>query len=117
LLLISFFFLVLSDVLLLSYYEIESDKKDGHSTIAVKFGRRVTVKFIFINLLVVFAVCIFIFSSSDQFIFRAIAKLFLFMGLVETFILGFPGVFKKHDLYRYLAEWVFWIPGLAILFL
>jgi 4-hydroxybenzoate polyprenyltransferase len=115
-LLIAFFLLVLSDVLLLSHYEIESDKKDGHSTIAVKFGRRVALKFIYINLLAVFAVCIFVISSSELFGFRASAKLFLFMGFVEILILGFPGFMKKHDLYRYLAEWVFWIPGLAILF-
>jgi 4-hydroxybenzoate polyprenyltransferase len=117
LLLITFFLLVLSDILVLSYYEIESDKKDGHSTISVKFGLKLTFKFIFINLLTVFAICIFVISSSELFLFRAIAKLFLIMGLVVMIILGFPGVMKKYDLYRYFAEWVFWIPGLAILFL
>ena len=50
---IIFFLLVLSDALLLSFYEIDSDKKDKHSTMAVNLGRSGTRNIILLILLMV----------------------------------------------------------------
>lgn len=113
--LITFFLLVLADVLLLSYYEIDSDKKDNHSTITVKYGQAVTKKIILTLLLNVFVLSAFIIFSNEIFLHRVIAKLFLIMGLIQVLIIGFPRIFIKNYLYRYIVEWIFWIPGLALL--
>ncbi len=114
-LLIIFFLLVLSDVLLLSFYEIDSDKKDKHSTMAVNFGKSGTRNIILLILLMVFATSIFIIFSDDIMMYRTIAKLFLIMGLIQIFIIGFPVILIKNNLYRYFVEWIFWIPGLMML--
>lgn len=114
-LLIIFFLLVLSDVLLLSFYEIDSDKKDKHSTMAIIFGQAATKKIILTILLLVFVSSIFIIYTDNIMLHRMIAKLYLIMGLVQVFILEFPAIFLKNEIYRYFVEGIFWIPGLVLL--
>lgn len=115
LLLIAFFLLVLADVLLLSFYESESDKKDNHITIAVKYGKSVTLNLIYVLIFLVFGISIFLISTNEIFLFRSVAKLFLIMGLLEIIIASFSDFFEKKKIYRYFIECLFWIPGLVIL--
>jgi len=114
-LMIIFFLLVLADVLLLSFFEVGSDQKDNHPTIAVKFGQAVTTKIIFTLIFVVYILSIFIIFSDELFLHRSIAKLYLFMGLIQIIIIGIPQFFEKNKLYRYIIEIVFWIPGFIML--
>lgn len=115
LLLIIFLLLVLSDVLLLSYYEVESDRKDNHSTFTVIYGKPLTAQMITIILLIVFSSSIFIIYSHELFLYRVAVKIFLLMGMLEIVTLSFSHVLEKDKIYRYIIELVFWIPGLILL--
>lgn len=110
-----FLLLVLSDVLLLSYYEVESDRKDSHSTFTVKYGKPLTARMIILILLIVFGASIFIIYSHELFLYRVAAKLFLVMGLIEIILLRYSSVLGENKIYRYIIELVFWIPGLVLL--
>lgn len=114
-LMIIFFLLVLADVLLLSYFEVGSDKKDNHSTLSVKFGQSATNKIIFTIIFSVYILSIFVIFSDELFLHRSIAKLYLLMGFIQIIIIGLPKLFEKNNLYRYIVELVFWIPGLILL--
>jgi len=114
-LMIIFFLLVLADVLLLSFYEVGSDKKDNHSTITAKFGQAVTTKIIVTIIIAVYLLSFFIIFTDELFLHRSIAKLYLFMGLIQIIIIGVPQFFEKNKLYRYIIELVLWIPGFIVL--
>lgn len=114
-LIIIFLLLVFVDVLLLSFYDLKSDTYDGHQTITVRYGRKATTRLIITILMIIFILCIYIIVTNDLFLYRVVAKLFLIMGLIEAILIGFPEYFKKNNLYQYIIELVFWIPGLIIL--
>ncbi len=113
--LVGFFILVLTDLLVFSFYESETDKLDGHNTLVLNLGRKRTAKLIFVNITIVFITSIgLIIFGQDQLVLAA-AKIYLIMALIIAGLVVFQDRLRNHLLYRYIGELIFWLPGLALL--
>lgn len=115
LLLAGFFILVLADILLLSYFEMESDIKDYHQTWTVKYGKKKTKQLIWVLLGLTNIICFYLLINNSHELEKIAAIIYLLMA---TFIMGmisFPEKLEKNLLYRYIVEFVFWLPGLILL--
>lgn len=106
-----FFMLVLADVLLLSYYERETDTLDGHATLAVAFGNPLARQVILVLCLGAFGLAVLLFLHAAPIMQFAGIILGSMTLMIQAMIL-FEPVFRRHEIYRYLAELVFWLPGL-----
>jgi len=116
LILIIFLLLVLADVLVLSYFEVDSDRKDHHQTIAVKYGEKNTSQIIVVLVFISFLLNIYLMVFASEHIHQIIAKLFMIMGMILILLLSFPKFFRKNEIYRYIVECLFWIPGLMAIY-
>jgi hypothetical protein len=116
LLFIIFLLLVLADVLVLSYFEIDSDRIDSHQTFAVKYGEIKTRQVIVILVFITLFLDIYLVVFESKHLYRIMAKLFMMMGLILMLLLSYPKFFRRNEMYRYLAEALFWIPGLMAIY-
>ncbi len=112
---IVFFFIAFADILIFSLYEEKTDRIDKHNSFAVNFGSKLTNALIYILIAIAFLLCIFqiIFESRVEYIFAS--KIFMLMGLFLLVLISYPAKFRKDDLYRFIGEMIFWLPGLALL--
>ncbi|MEZ5083436.1 MAG: hypothetical protein R2750_08310 [Bacteroidales bacterium] len=116
LLLFGFFILALADILLLSYFELDSDIKDNHVTWAVKFGKRKTKQMIRALLGIINIICVCLFVANSRELEKIAGIIYLLMATLIMGMISFPEKFEKQFLYRYLVEFVFWLPGLMLFF-
>jgi len=105
-----------SEGILLSGFELEEDLRNKHTSFATMFGKRVAG--IFVTILLIFVI------SSDVFLFfygsySLTIKVSLIiqtsMSLILFLLQFFPEHFYRHQLYRYVGEFTFWLPGLILL--
>lgn len=113
--LLVFFILVLTDLFVFSLYESEADQLDGHSTLAVNLGKKLTERLILINITLVFVFSITLFIYGQDQIILVAAKVFMIMAIVLTGLVVFQSRLNKNSIYRFIGELVFWLPGLALL--
>ena len=116
LLLSGFFILVLADILLLSYFELESDTKDRHFTMAVKFGKKIIKQIIWAMLVLVNIICFFLLLTKSSELEKIAAIIYLLMATLIMGMISFPEKLEKNFLYRCLVEFVFWLPGLILFY-
>ncbi|MCF8368789.1 MAG: hypothetical protein K9G76_07075 [Bacteroidales bacterium] len=105
-----------ADILILSVYDYETDKKDGHSTLAMNFGQIGTKRLIFLLLIFSFGISIYLILLGSNFNLRIAGIIFFLMSLLILLIISFPNNLKQNGIFRYLVELVFWLPGLILLF-
>jgi len=116
LLFLMYVLVVWSVVLLYSVIEVEQDHLDGHLTLATRFSvvpcRRL------VHLLIVLALvlgsCLIV--VSDQVIRQQAAMLLMGMALASALLDGFRRSLKAGYRYRYIGEWIFWMPVIVVLF-
>jgi hypothetical protein len=109
-----FFLLAIADVLIFTIYEFSTDRLDSHPTLFSLAGRKITMVLFFGVTALATIGSIFIIVESPFFIDRAAAKIYLIMVLVIVMLITIPDLFKPHDRYRYLGEFVFWLPGILL---
>ncbi|MBN1599517.1 MAG: hypothetical protein JW894_14575 [Bacteroidales bacterium] len=109
LLIISYFLLVLTNVLIFSYFDYEKDEQNVILTLAVKFGK---------SAVRMFALCMVILSivlyAYLYIIYTGIEWFYIFPGvliaIILTVILLFPHLFRKNELYGIIADASFFLP-------
>lgn len=111
-----FFLLALSDILLLSYYEMETDSLDGHLTLAGRLGEKAVGKLILTLVAVAFISSFFLILSPTS---VKVSVAGMILALMATMILGllhFASFFRINKRYRFLSELVFWLPVLLLVY-
>jgi 4-hydroxybenzoate polyprenyltransferase len=115
-LIIAFFICVFIAVIIFSYYEENTDRIDNHTTLVSRFGMLTVKRFLYFLFLLFFVLCISQIIYTHQIIYTQAAKLLMLMGILLLMILSYPETLKQNNRYRYLTEFVFWLPGLAFWF-
>lgn len=98
---------------LFSLLEYESDKEDGHNSLALRFGRKNTersIRWIYGVLLVTQIASLMWFCQSLEDLMFQLS--FVVMGLVLMFILIKRESFRSNSMYRLLGDAIFFLPGL-----
>ncbi|MFC2112407.1 UbiA family prenyltransferase [Bacteroidota bacterium] len=112
LLILSFFLLVLVNVLSYSRYEIEVDREEKLSTLATRFGEKACRNMIFCLLLismVLLSLCIYL--SVNEFIRPWAALILIMMCIILGEIHLKPEYFRRNAWFGILADGIFILPG------
>ncbi|NOX48025.1 MAG: hypothetical protein GXO89_13710 [Chlorobi bacterium] len=112
-LVIAFFICALTAVILFSYCEEDTDRADHHTTLVARFGKLWVKRILYFLFPLLFALSIYEVISANQIIYARTAKLYMLMGILLLMIMSFSETLKQNNRYRYLTEFVFWLPGLA----
>ncbi|WKN29987.1 hypothetical protein PZB74_13535 [Porifericola rhodea] len=108
--------MALCNLLLLAWYEKDVDTKDQHTSLAVVVNERYLRHVIQICLLLVYglAVVSFLYFNAEP-EFRFVQFIVLGMATSLQAILSFPAFFSAKELYRSLADAIFFFPLIYLL--
>ena len=115
-LLINFLLLVFSDILILNFYEAESDKKNNPNSFILKYGKRFSYYFIWILIIVVFSSSLVEVILVQDVKLSIAFKLLMLMSIVLLILFNYRDKFRQWPYYRLVGEIVFWIPVVLLLF-
>lgn len=104
-----------ADGIIISWFELEEDTIDNHVSFTVLFGKKNTLRFTILLLLIVFCLSLTGLIMATNLIMRAAFVIELLMILSLAIIILFPHKFEHEQLYRYMGEGVFLLPGLILL--
>jgi 4-hydroxybenzoate polyprenyltransferase len=107
------FFLALLNLLILSYYEISHDRKDGQHSWAVKFGEQTTR----VHMNVIFAVLAVLQISSLVFLeveYMMLQSLLIGMSAILYLVFRKSNFFREQERYRSCCDLIFFVPGLMV---
>ena len=105
-----FFLLCLGNLLMFALFEIEIDKKDGHSSFVRAIGRTTANRLILLILGVALVLSIFIFLQSASFNELRVVISQILMLSVHIYIMIRPIYFSKNERYRILGDTIFLLP-------
>ncbi|WP_152426440.1 hypothetical protein [Cesiribacter andamanensis] len=110
------FLLALSNLLIFSYFEYQTDRQDGHFSLALHFGglpiKRLTLALVSIGLLL----CGLLYAAASLLISREVQLLLFSMNLLLLLLLLKEALFRKHERYRIIGDGIFFIPALLLLY-
>ena len=110
------FLLVLSNLLIFSWFDISKDKKDGHSSTIIHFGIKKSeaiIKTVLITGLVVSLITFLSGFTESVFIMQIII---LLMFTVLILIFKYDSRFRQNDFYRAIGDGIFFIPILYLVY-
>ncbi len=109
---IQYFFLALINLLIFSLFELEIDRRDGHTSFVQAIGPARTRRLIsgFSILIIMISLGILNTYDTGLWIYSQIVTL-LVLSLLWL-IICFSGWFRKTERYRILGDAAFWLPGL-----
>jgi hypothetical protein len=107
--------LVFAESVIISWYDFENDKADGLPSFTINFGKTKTRKFIRLFLAGIFLLNLFFIFYFQSDLLRFLLIL-LAMNATLFLLLTKPTLFQKNNLFRWIGESVFYLPGLAIFF-
>jgi 4-hydroxybenzoate polyprenyltransferase len=108
-----FFLVAISNLLVFSWFDEESDRADGHHSFVTFFGREKTkwiVHGIFISTVLI-GFYLVAFWSYDPLAVVIVVSMILILLL----ILRYTNVFGREDRFRYLGDAVFFLPGVYLM--
>jgi hypothetical protein len=113
LLIVLFFLTALINLLMFSWYETESDKRDGYNSFSIKFGTEFTHSLLSVLFIVqgMFILAYWVISGE----FLPLLLLFV-MNCVLFMLFKTPENFRKSEKYRLWGDAVFLLPGLFLAF-
>lgn len=111
-----FFLLVLSNLLLFSWFEIKSDIKDEHTSIVIRLGKKITEKIITFILTagIILNVLIIILRPIEAVIVMQI--ILMLMSVLLLILLKKEHLFQLNERYRVIGDGIFFIPLLFLLY-
>lgn len=105
-----------SEGIIVSWYEFHLDTADKHVSFSVLFGKRTSKNFVcFLLILVLFFGMSGIFLGGQNLTIRFAFIIELLMGTVLALLISLPNSFSKNELYRFIGEASFLLPGLLLL--
>ncbi|MDZ7650822.1 MAG: hypothetical protein U5K54_28830 [Cytophagales bacterium] len=112
LLIVQFFSVALVNLLLFSWFEYENDLQDGHSSMAIRWGKTLCAKLIIILGIISLCLSGWMIMYSE---YAMATSIFLLMMAILMCILYFSSYFTKHTRYRLLGDAVFFLSILGLL--
>jgi hypothetical protein len=108
---ILFLILVLVNLLLFSWYEVDQDVEDKHESFALYFGKPATL-IVIKSLFILFFILLIATWGNMK-----LSSLLVFMSMTVALLLivAFPNFFKRNSRYRYWGDLIFIFPGIALL--
>ena len=94
-----------------AYFEEDSDKQDGHASIAVYLGKVHTRKIIWLLIVASSAINFYLLIMKTEFMYSVVI---LLMILTLAFLIVFENIFLKHERYRMLGDMIFLYPLLIL---
>ena len=111
-----YFFLALGNLLLFSWFEVDTDRKDNHTSLALTIGRTLTYNSIILCLATVIVSSVFmLLIVSTSWASLAAQLTILVMALALLWIIMRPAYFQQHERYRLLGDGVFLLPAIFLL--
>jgi 4-hydroxybenzoate polyprenyltransferase len=107
---VQFFLIALTNLILFSWMDYEEDKRDCHSSLSTQIGKKgvtLILRFLFLVILVLTG---YIFLRQST-----LGLIYLAMVLVLLMAFLFPTYFKKQSRYRFWGDAIFFFPILFML--
>ncbi|MCK4856200.1 MAG: hypothetical protein KAT31_18100, partial [Bacteroidales bacterium] len=111
---IIYLLLVLINVLIYSYHDYHTDCQESQQTLATVYGRKITFHLLRLLILSVLMLIMSAFLILDD---QAMGKVYIILLSMTTLmglIIAFPRLFSKNERYDFLADAVFFLPGLLV---
>ena len=116
-LIVCFFLLVWSDILLIALFEYEKDLHDQFKSFPVLYGKQVSQTVIKIILLAVLLALIVVNLFFKYNILVFVSSIILAcIAVLQFFLLKKRSLFSKNDTYRIFTEGMFYLPALLLIF-
>ncbi len=113
-----YFFLALANLLLFSWFEVDTDQQDGYPSFALSVGRPLVCLFIYGCLAVVgISSLAFLGLVAASGVTVAAQGTMLVMTLILLVLTLWPAYFQKHERYRLLGDGIFALPIIPLLLL
>jgi 4-hydroxybenzoate polyprenyltransferase len=109
-----FSLLVFAGVLILSFYDVSIDRFDHHPTFTVKFGIPQTRWVLAVLCLLSISFALFLWVVYAHKMVHNAAVIYTIMALSILMLIRYSDQLRKQERFRFLAEMVFWIPGLIL---
>ncbi len=102
--------------IMISYFDFENDIKDGHSSLSIILGKKITRRFILVLHIAIEALLVIVLLLIEQsdVIVMAMAILIV-MNLILGLIILFPYSTLSNRYHRVIGESVFFLPALIVL--
>ncbi|MEQ8469972.1 MAG: hypothetical protein RIC35_02235 [Marinoscillum sp.] len=110
-LIIQLFSVALLNLLVFSYYDVDSDKEDGFNSLVIRLGKVKSSQLIK-GIVIVIIVSVICFSWSE---INQIQGLYFVMTCTLLLVHCAPKFFKVNDRYRTVGDGIFYLPGLLLL--
>ncbi len=112
------FIYAVSEGLIASIYDYDVDKKEKFKSFSIYFGKQNTGKFVNSLLIFSIAISLIIFTFLKATNYRAAYLIMAVLGLILfIFNIKSNGNSGNKNLYRYLGDIAFWIPGILYFFI
>jgi 4-hydroxybenzoate polyprenyltransferase len=110
-----FFLLAFEDLILLSLMEMEGDRQQGSSSLALILGgKRTGILLNLLSVIIAIAAALIVLSAVNTSFVRA-GLILLLMQLTLSLIYHNSNRLRSDDSYRYLSEAVFFLPALMLI--
>ena len=103
------------NLLIISYFEYESDQRDVHISTAIKLGKSKTVRLVKVLIISQLILSLMSFLLLDIHLFLPLFILML-MSLTLALIIQKRWYFKEKERYRALSDAIFYLPVILMLF-
>ena len=113
-----YFFLALGNLLLFSWFEVETDQQDGHESFARRTGRPFTQRIVWLCLAAVIGSSAFmLLAVTSSLTSWAVQSTVFLMGAVLLLISLRPAYFRVQARYRWLGDGIFLLPVVPLILL
>lgn len=110
------FLLALANLLIFSCFDLESDKQDGHYSLAIHLGVRTSQKLTLCLIASGLLLSALLIYAARLMITQDIQLLIIIMNLLLLMLLLRKDSFRQHELYRVIGDGIFFIPALILLY-
>lgn len=107
--------LALANLILFSYFDCETDKQDGHYSLAIHLGMAATRRLVMGLLVAGLIISLIMFFEAGNPAGQYMQILIFCMNGVLLLVLLKQEQFRKHEMYRLLGDGIFYIPALLLL--
>lgn len=110
------FLLALANLVIFSCFDYQTDRQDGHYSLALHFGLERTRKIALALVGAGLALSVPMFFFAGILITMEVQLLMVAMNLLLLMLLLKEKRFREHDLYRIVGDSIFFIPALLLLY-
>lgn len=114
--LVVFFLLAWAEGIMASYFDVENDLREKHTSFTICFGATQARRFLILLHILIFLLLLLAIGYSQSGLQTNSLVILLFMNICLMSIILFPGFFQQKERFRILGESVFLFPALIVFF-